>query len=108
MSFHDNDKPYIDNTSSIYRTGAIFIWPGSDIVGTPKQITVVVKKTGNQDGSIMVYDPSTDNTICEYTTITWSESQLLYLTSLSNIPTNRTLLEIQLKHVGLSAVAFEF
>ena len=105
-AFHDNNKPYADNSSSVYKAAAIFMWPGSNIVGIPKQASTVIRKIGN-DAGIRIYDSTNDVIVAEYS-VTNEDFDIVAITDLVLLPEERCLLEIHIKKVNFSSISFEF
>ena len=107
-AFHDNNKPYADSYSASYKIATVFIWPGSNLVGVPKQINFVAKKSNpSSSGYIRVYDSTNDVSWGELE-VTEDELGIVSMTSMSNISDTKSMLEIQIKKLALSSVSFEF
>ena len=105
--FYDNNKSYISATSDTYKVVAVFIWPGSSIVGEPKQINLIAKQAHSSGGNILLYD-STNNITLASSNIDNEELDMLFLTTLQELPVSKAVLEIHIRRVDLYYVSFEF
>ncbi len=97
-----SDLSYID-------TGSLS-FPGSDIVGTILAVEILFKQTGSAStSSVRLYDVTNSLVICELTGLTAEGKIVKDLGTISNVPTDKAVLELQAKvgDVADTAKTFE-
>lgn len=96
FTFRENsNNPWIDTGSNGYITGQVFIFEGSDALGTPSAINVVGARNSAGDAQVRIADVTNGTIICENTSISAATATLYDLGTLSNIPTGRAIWELQ-------------
>ncbi len=88
---------YMNTNFTNYNAQGYFRWPGSDNVGIINNITIIANIDSSATGSIKIYDITNKNTICEITSINGIIPTIYDMGTVSNVPTNTAVWEVQLK-----------
>lgn len=115
----DTSKPketFYTETSQIDSTKAMnysrmirFAYPGSDSCGIINYVEVLSRMdVGVTSYDVRLVDKLNNTVMAEATGLTNTTDSANDLGTISNIPTNRTILEIHVKHNGASGNAFVF
>ena len=82
---------------STYFTAHTFPFQGTDALGAPKAIKAIAGWIDNTTQSVRVYDVTNNQVICERTDITNEYPSIEDLGALSNLPSDLSIFEVQLK-----------
>lgn len=98
---HFTVTPKLKNEEDEYEVSKVFVYRGSTNIGAINYIDLV----SYMDSSITSYsarvvDRNTGLVIAEKTGMTNTEEQVQDLGTISNVPTDKTLLELQIKRTG--------
>jgi hypothetical protein len=98
VSLTDYSRPFVKRTSTSYGTVAYMLFNGTIGDGVPQSIKVLAwSKNSSKTFDIRIVRRDTGDVIGEITGNSNSDIQSLDLGTLSNLPTNPTILEIQSK-----------
>jgi len=92
--FENGSRPYLKCNSSSWSIMASFIFRGTNVLGIPTAVEITAYNKENRTGGIRLYDYTNNNVICQ-TTVNSKTRQILVNTSLSNLPTEKSIIEIQ-------------
>ena len=99
--FGSNNTVGIESITTSYTTARSFIFPGTSAMGMPSCIEVIACMSGgNSEGFIRLYDLTNNQIICEKASIYNTDPSIIDLGQISNIPSDKAMFEIQLKHSG--------
>jgi len=101
-NFFTFDPRTSDTTATSYKTiRSSFKYAGSDEIGVINYIEIIGYKDSSPTSyAVRVYDVTNNNILAEKTGLTNTEEEIIDLGSISNIPTQSAILEIQAKRVG--------
>ena len=103
LEFYSTDIIQIlnDNISNTnYSLIGSYLWTNINpniIPSSFKIVTLLIPQNTSDNYSIRIYDTMNNNILSELTNLTNTTLQIFNLTSISNIPKNETVLEIQIK-----------
>ena len=107
ISFGKDDTYHVNTTSASYRRVGTFIYAGSDEIGTIQKIRVNAWRSGGTGLAIRIYDPANRNVIAEIASLTsLDDLNIQDMGSITNVPTDLSILELQMKRVGGGAKAY--
>jgi hypothetical protein len=91
----DETTPWIKFGQTTY-AGLAFIFQGTTILGDPSKIEVIARaKDPGKTGDLRVFDVDNNKVICELIGISNNTFQILDLGDLDNLPSSKTIWEIQ-------------
>ena len=93
-------NPYLETTSASYTVRTRCIFPGSTLVTMNNIIATCSVPTGAYSMDLRIYDVTNGQVICEKLTFGTSTVTAYDLGTLSNIPTNQAIFEIQYRANG--------
>jgi len=98
VSLTDYTRPYVMNNSTSYGTMAYLLFEGTDAIGTPSSIKLLVwSKSSSKDYDIRIVRTDNGDVVAAITGQNNTEIAIKDLGSLSNLPTGATILEVQSK-----------
>jgi len=99
-------KPYFSATSAHWKTGAYFRFPGTNNVGIPSALNVVVERLGSS-ASVRVWDV-TNNNLIAIVTPSNNDPDIETVTSFSDLPSAEAVFRLDAKKSKVSFVEFIF
>jgi hypothetical protein len=111
FSVGDSDIEGIVTTESDWTPLTTFVFPGSDVIGTPSKINAVIHTETGKNTDIRIYDYTNANQIAILNNSTNTTKEIKDLGTISNVPTAKAIWEVQMKGNGQShlyAVDVEF
>jgi len=98
FSFGSNETNRSQVKGTTYKSLRQFIFPGTTLLDiAPQAFRIVCSVDNPAEGSIRLYDITNNNTIAEITGISGENDQIVFDSSLTNIPIGESILEIQAK-----------
>ena len=102
--FLGKDKPYSRTKQKEYTTLGCFIFPGTDKLGTIKNIkAVIAMQSGGTSIDVRLVDSSNGNVISEKTNNTNTRPQIIDMDGIVNVPNLESILELQMKTIKKEA-----
>ncbi len=114
FAFTKSDAGYTNSVDTFYKILAAFIFPGTNVVGTPTKIKISHRQDGTNTGAVKIFDVTNGFTIVEKTGLSETSTTITNLGTLSNLPTTEAVFEMQVKiDTGsgknrVSSLKFEF
>ncbi|MHA1754540.1 MAG: hypothetical protein ACTSYR_03375, partial [Candidatus Odinarchaeia archaeon] len=100
ISFGDHTGAFLLSDKSVYEVRANIIYRGSNNIGIINKIKAIAwVKQSEKPGDILIYDVTNGNIIVEKNGINGEVSEIIDLGTLSNIPTEEAVFEIQLRNI---------
>lgn len=84
-------------SSATYTVRSRFVFPGTNEVGVPSAIKAICWRDNSNQYDIKIHDVTNGNDICELTGQTNTSPELKNLGTLSNLPKNEAIFELQLR-----------
>jgi len=97
LVFCDGSVNYIKKSSASYITICQFIFRGSFYNGIPTNIKIIGYVTATASGSVRLYDVTSSLVIAEKTGIINTTASIINLGTISNIPEEESIVELQIK-----------
>jgi hypothetical protein len=100
VTLSDSSNPYLQTTNNSYTVLSRCIFPGSSVVSLTKILASVSTISGSYSLDIRIYDITNSLVIAEKLTITSTTVTIHDLGTISNVPVNQAIFEIQLRANG--------
>ena len=101
LNFYSFDPKKESINSTSYSKFGTFKYDGSDVIGAINYIDVVAYKGDSATSySVRIYDRTNDRVVAEATDLTNTIEEIQSLGTVSNIPTQKAVFEVQAKRVG--------
>jgi hypothetical protein len=105
-AFTGHAAPWIENSSTVYEVIGYMIFSGTNVVGTPAKMKLIVSASAtNRPVSIRLYDATNAQQLCEITGMAALTPTIYETAVFTNLPATQVVVEIHSKTVGGAATA---
>lgn len=106
FSFSGTSNPFVSTSNSSYQLISEFIFPGSDLSGSPSSIFLLCGSNhATNKAAFKLYDRTNALTIAENLSVIGEDRVEVSLGTVSNTPTASSVFEIQAKRIDSSVTA---